>query len=143
MFKGIFLLSLAALFSLSPLAMAQSPLSCDIRADFGSFTATIDAPAYEKILAQALATPSITEKHIENIGPNGERTLCLMTQDEADIQPVYDDLKKLVPLKSKTGWVRLSTRLGDQVMTRKISSWTREGLDIPATDSTSSNGNSL
>lgn len=124
-----------AIALLTPLpALAQTIPSCDLSAEFGSFTSTIDARAYEAIMEKILAAPGVTEKHVENLGPNGERTLCVTLAGESAISSLYQTLKPLVPAKSKTGWVSLSTRLGDQYKTRQIASWLDEDLEIPATD---------
>lgn len=125
-------LTLALLIPLP--ALAQTQPVCDLSAEFSSFTTTIDAMAYESIMEKILASPDVMEKHVENLGPNGERTLCVNLVNEAAIRPLYQSLKPLVPAKSKTGWVSLSTRLGDQYKTRQIASWLDEDLDIPATD---------
>lgn len=134
MLKATFPMIFMAILIFSRPVSAQAPLPCDIRVDFGSFTSTIHAPSYEKIMDKVLVTPSVTEKHIENLGPNGERTLCLKMENEASIAPLYKNLKSLVPAKSKSGWVRVTTRQGDEFMTRQISSWLKEDLEAPATD---------
>ena len=130
MLKKILLLSCFLSFP----AFAQSPVACDLSVEFGSFSSTIDATSYESIMEKILAAPAVSEKHIENLGPNGERLLCVHMAHEAAIRPLYEELKPLVPPKSKTGWVKLSNRLGDHVQTRQISSWLDEDLEVPATD---------
>lgn len=106
MFRLILLLSLLA----SP-ALAETPLSCDIRIDFATDTTGIDAHTYTKIMQKIIDTPAITEKHAENLGRSGERTLCLAVKQE-ELDTVYNDLKSLIPLEIKDYKTTITSKNG-------------------------------
>lgn len=120
MLKIVFLLLILS----SPALAAEEKLTCDIEVEFNSDTSGIDANTYTKIMERIVATPTITEKHVENVGASGERTLCLRVQpDKLDI--VYKDLRTLVPEESQETWTRISSRDGQEFKTRPPSIFTR------------------
>lgn len=106
MFRLILLLSL-----LTAPAFAETPLPCDIRIDFATDTTGIDAPTYTKIMQKIIDTPSITEKHAENLGKSGERTLCLSVKEE-ELDTVYNDLKSLIPPEIKNFKTTITSKNG-------------------------------
>ncbi len=92
---------------------------CDIKIEFGSFTTAIDAVTYEKIMDKAQTLPAITEKHIENLQPTGQRTLCLTVPDETQLADTYDALRALLPDESKPGWEEITARNGSHFKTEE------------------------
>ena len=106
MFRTILLLCLIAF----P-AAAETPLACDIRIDFQTDTTGIDAPTYAKIMQKVLDTPAITEKHVDNLGKSGERTLCLAVAQE-ELDNVYEDLKSLIPAEIKNYKTTITAKNG-------------------------------
>lgn len=112
------------LFLMSNPAFAETPLICDIEIEFNSEGSGIDASVYSKVMDRIIETPAITEKHAENVGAGGERTLCLKVE-ENQIDVVYDDLKTLIPEESKTTWTRITSRTGRGFKTQPLSVFTR------------------
>lgn len=109
---------LLVLLLISMPAYAQTPLVCDIEIEFNSTSVGIDADVYAKIMKRITETPSVTEKHIENLGREGERTLCLSVKPE-ELDTVYEDLKSLIPEKSHNTWTRIKSRTGAEFKTGK------------------------
>ena len=110
--------TLLALLLISTPALADTPLTCDIELNFGSTGVGIDAKVYENIMRKVNETPSITERHIENLGQQGERTLCLKVTP-ADINTVYADLKTLIPEEGNKTWTEIKSKNGQQFKTRQ------------------------
>lgn len=118
--KGIFMLKklLILLLVSTPIYAQQTPIVCDIEIEFNSTGVGIDADVYEKIMKRITETPSVTEKHIENLGREGERTLCLTVKPQ-ELDTVYEELKSLIPEKSHNTWTRIKSRTGAEFKTGK------------------------
>ena len=98
-------------------AFAEPNLSCDIKIQFGSYTSGIDAKTYQAVMDKIVATPAVTEKHVEHLEDQGERTLCLLVKPE-ELDTTYKSLKVLIPAEDKLTWTKITSRTGDEFMTR-------------------------
>ena len=97
---------------------------CDVTIEFGSFTQTIDADTYAKIMERVNQRTDIAEKHAMNLQPNGGRTLCLKLSDGANGNEVYEDLKRFIPEEAKEGWEKITLKNGPSFQTKLTKKYT-------------------
>lgn len=97
--------------------IAPGDENCDVTVVFGSYAMGIDSQSYAKVEAY-LKRRKAVRFTATNWGREGERTVCVDTNNRAQTRKVFTDIRNMLPRVSRRGPVELRSNLGMTYRTR-------------------------